>query len=72
MCETFEQTKEMRKDYPEWTVERCICYVGHFRSDCPYAVPEELEVWKEHESHRTRLHELGVDIEEYGSNRMLK
>lgn len=60
-----------KKEYPEWTVPEEICRVGHFRSDCPYVQPEETEVWKEHESHRTRLQELGVDIENYGRKTVL-
>lgn len=33
----------MNKDYPKWTVEACVCTVGHFRTDCPYSSPEEDE-----------------------------
>lgn len=36
-------TKLKMKTYPEWTVDTCICFVGHFRIDCPYATPQEEE-----------------------------
>lgn len=31
------------RTYPDWTVEQCICSVGHFREDCPYAVTGRLD-----------------------------
>lgn len=30
------------KIYPPWTVETCICSIGRYRPDCPYAKDEFL------------------------------
>lgn len=33
-----------KKEYPDWTVEKCTCYMGHPNPNCSYKQPGDEDL----------------------------